>query len=276
PRTVRRRPRRLSRCPIQSAPYARASSGCSLQSWSLRKPGCWKATRPRRISRRPMPRPEATPSWCPAIGDLLSPSEHHSQPRAEAPAAVPSREAHAHTVARETTRRRAIAHGHQPRTEKDMHAQFHVRKQSCLLTTLLALVPASAQGQTSAPEPAAQPAGKVTIPPVVVTAPPKPKSAARKQPPAGAPAAPQLLPAAVTRPQLPGQQIAPGLPAQAAGQTVTTIDRDRMTETRAFTIGDVLQESPGVSIKQGNGPRDMGISIRGSNARNGFGVRNVQ
>ena len=49
-----------------------------------------------------------------------------------------------------------------------------------------------------------------------------------------------------------------------------------MSDTRAFTIGDVLQESPGVSIKQGNGPRDMGVSIRGSNARNGFGVRNIQ
>ncbi|MBF3264185.1 TonB-dependent receptor plug domain-containing protein, partial [Pseudomonas aeruginosa] len=28
-------------------------------------------------------------------------------------------------------------------------------------------------------------------------------------------------------------------------------------------------------IKQGNGPRDFGISIRGSNARNGFGIRNL-
>ena len=28
-------------------------------------------------------------------------------------------------------------------------------------------------------------------------------------------------------------------------------------------------------MKQGNGPRDMGISIRSSNARNGFGVRNI-
>jgi hypothetical protein len=37
----------------------------------------------------------------------------------------------------------------------------------------------------------------------------------------------------------------------------------------------LLQESPGVSFKQGNGPRDLGISIRGSNARNGFGIRNI-
>jgi iron complex outermembrane receptor protein len=35
------------------------------------------------------------------------------------------------------------------------------------------------------------------------------------------------------------------------------------------------RERPGISIKQGNGPRDMGISIRGSNARNGFAIRNI-
>jgi iron complex outermembrane receptor protein len=44
----------------------------------------------------------------------------------------------------------------------------------------------------------------------------------------------------------------------------------------AFSIGDILTNSPGISIKQGNGPRDVGISIRGSNARNTFGVRNIQ
>ena len=37
----------------------------------------------------------------------------------------------------------------------------------------------------------------------------------------------------------------------------------------------LLRDSPGISIKQGNGPRDFGISIRGSNARNGFGIRNL-
>ena len=40
-------------------------------------------------------------------------------------------------------------------------------------------------------------------------------------------------------------------------------------------MADVLRESPGISVKQGNGPRDIGISIRGSNARNGFGIRNL-
>ena len=61
-----------------------------------------------------------------------------------------------------------------------------------------------------------------------------------------------------------------------AGQTLTSIDQSRFENSPAFSIGQVLQYSPGVSIKQGNGPRDVGISIRGSNARNGFGVRNIQ
>jgi iron complex outermembrane receptor protein len=60
-----------------------------------------------------------------------------------------------------------------------------------------------------------------------------------------------------------------------AGQTETTLDRSRWDDRPAFSVGDVLRESPGISVKQGNGPRDIGISIRGSNARNGFGIRNL-
>jgi iron complex outermembrane recepter protein len=60
-----------------------------------------------------------------------------------------------------------------------------------------------------------------------------------------------------------------------AGQTQTTIDRSQFDNRPAFSVADVLRESPGISVKQGNGPRDIGISIRGSNARNGFGIRNL-
>jgi iron complex outermembrane receptor protein len=60
-----------------------------------------------------------------------------------------------------------------------------------------------------------------------------------------------------------------------SGQTATTIDRGQFDNRPAFSVGDVLRDSPGISIKQGNGPRDLGISIRGSNARNGFGIRNL-
>ena len=61
----------------------------------------------------------------------------------------------------------------------------------------------------------------------------------------------------------------------AHGQTETTIDRSQFDNRPAFSVADVLRESPGISVKQGNGPRDIGISIRGSNARNGFGIRNL-
>lgn len=60
-----------------------------------------------------------------------------------------------------------------------------------------------------------------------------------------------------------------------AGQTQTTIDRSQFENRPSFSVSDVLRDSPGISVKQGNGPRDFGISIRGSNARNGFGIRNM-
>jgi iron complex outermembrane recepter protein len=154
-------------------------------------------------------------------------------------------------------------------------------------------VPAAQQAATA---PVAVTPGQVVIQPVEVTAPkqpvavkPKPAPVQPSQQQAVAPrpaiapttalAAPPAPVPIISPPAIPAlaqTQTAPGLPAQAAGQPVTTIDRDRLSETRAFSVGDVLQESPGISVKQGNGPRDMGVSIRGSNARNGFGVRNIQ
>jgi iron complex outermembrane receptor protein len=78
-------------------------------------------------------------------------------------------------------------------------------------------------------------------------------------------------------------QVAPITPTAArealnqapAGQTATTVDRSQFDNRPSFSVGDVLRDSPGISVKQGNGPRDIGISIRGSNARNGFGIRNL-
>ncbi|MBR0739518.1 TonB-dependent receptor [Bradyrhizobium liaoningense] len=66
-----------------------------------------------------------------------------------------------------------------------------------------------------------------------------------------------------------------GLNQAPAGQTATTIDRSQFDNRPAFSVSDVLRDSPGISVKQGNGPRDFGISIRGSNARNGFAIRNL-
>ena len=59
------------------------------------------------------------------------------------------------------------------------------------------------------------------------------------------------------------------------GQTFTTIQGKDFENMPLLSIRELLQYSPGVSFKQGNGPRDIVISIRGSSARNGFGVRNI-
>src|SRR4029077_2531129 len=120
----------------------------------------------------------------------------------------------------------------------------------------------------TAPKPAAPVAGPRPVaapsPPTAVTAPPR-RTALRTRragPPApvAPPQPPQPLPNVVTQP---------------AAQTVTTVSQERIRDAPAFSVEDLLQESPGVSFKQGNGPRDIGISIRGSNARNTFGIRNI-
>ncbi|MGJ0424620.1 TonB-dependent receptor family protein [Methylocystis sp.] len=59
------------------------------------------------------------------------------------------------------------------------------------------------------------------------------------------------------------------------GQTFTTIQGKDFENMPLLSVREMLQYSPGVSFKQGNGPRDIVISIRGSSARNGFGVRNI-
>jgi iron complex outermembrane recepter protein len=147
--------------------------------------------------------------------------------------------------------------------------------------------PAEANPPTE-PAPAA-----VGVPEVVVSAPrPKPARAA----PAAPASAPRRVIAAVspptsTRPAAAPAATQPGAPAASQGtaaseggpgalpkppgQTITTVSGERIKDSPAFTVKDLLQESPGVNFKQGNGPRDIGISIRGSNARNGFGIRNI-
>jgi iron complex outermembrane recepter protein len=124
-----------------------------------------------------------------------------------------------------------------------------------------------------------------TLPEVVVTAPTE--KAAPRRPTAARPAVaragrfatgrtpPKVTSGGPGGPPGPNTSAGPGGIAQAPGQTLTAINRDQFDDRRVFTIGNVLQDSPGISIKQGNGPRDVGISIRGSNARNGFGIRNI-
>src|SRR6185312_8493114 len=97
----------------------------------------------------------------------------------------------------------------------------------------------------------------VKIPQVVVTAPDaakKRKSTQTKSAPATnspiVPVAQQLSPVQL-------QSTPTGL-QNPAGQTVTNLDSGRTENVPVFSVGDILKESPGLSIKQGNGPRDMG------------------
>lgn len=68
------------------------------------------------------------------------------------------------------------------------------------------------------------------------------------------------------------------LPATGAdkGQANSRVDAASVRSTPATTVADFLRLVPGVAVIQGNGPRDIGVSIRGSNARNSFGARNIQ
>jgi iron complex outermembrane receptor protein len=69
---------------------------------------------------------------------------------------------------------------------------------------------------------------------------------------------------------------APPLTLRPTGQAVATVTRDLFKDQPDVTIADVLDLVPGVSVIQGNGPRDVSVSVRGSNDRQSYGVRNIQ
>lgn len=128
-------------------------------------------------------------------------------------------------------------------------------------------------------------AAQQALPPVTVDAPqaPRPKPVTRSSSRSSTaaarstrPAAPNVAVGAASQGKTTAASAArDGLNQAPAGQTATTIDRSQFDNRPSFSVSDVLRDSPGISIKQGNGPRDFGISIRGSNARNGFGIRNL-
>ena len=139
-----------------------------------------------------------------------------------------------------------------------------------VLGSALSLVPSAAEAQTSLPAVTVEAPRGTTARPAARK--PAVRSSARTQarPPSANPAPSASLTAGIT------PSVARALLYQApTGQTETTIDRSQFDNRPAFSVADVLRESPGISVKQGNGPRDIGISIRGSNARNGFGIRNL-
>lgn len=119
-----------------------------------------------------------------------------------------------------------------------------------------------------------------TLPGITVEAPRRAQASPRKKRSVahrGAPrSSPRPQPAVVARPSPVSTDAQLATLHQApTGQPQTTIGRDLFANRPSFSVADVLRDSPGISIKQGNGPRDFGISIRGSNARNGFAIRNL-
>jgi iron complex outermembrane recepter protein len=139
-----------------------------------------------------------------------------------------------------------------------------------VLGSALSLAPSTAEAQTALPAVTVEAPRAATARPAARK--PAVRSSARTQarPPSANPAPAASLTAGIT------PSVARALLYQApTGQTETTIDRSQFDNRPAFSVADVLRESPGISVKQGNGPRDIGISIRGSNARNGFGIRNL-
>lgn len=125
-----------------------------------------------------------------------------------------------------------------------------------------------------------------TLPSVTVQAPPNPKRAANPMKPTARTAASrqakrQAVPVARTaNVATAATNVTPSaardsLNQAPTGQTATTVDRSQFDNKPVFSVADLLGDSPGIDMKQGNGPRDIGISIRGSNARNGFGIRNI-
>jgi iron complex outermembrane receptor protein len=120
-----------------------------------------------------------------------------------------------------------------------------------------------------------------TLPPVTIEAPresrakpavQKPKaqsSSAKRQ------SRPPVATASAQTKNVTASAAAASLYQAPAGQTETTIDRSQFDNRPSFSVSDVLRDSPGISVKQGNGPRDIGISIRGSNARSTFAIRNI-
>ncbi|MFG5119111.1 TonB-dependent receptor family protein [Methylorubrum sp. POS3] len=76
-----------------------------------------------------------------------------------------------------------------------------------------------------------------------------------------------------------GVAAAPGAAAlpieRPVGQIVTAVGREAIANRPATSIGSVLLDSPGVTVRQGNGGRDVVISIRGNNARSTGVTRNM-
>ena len=63
---------------------------------------------------------------------------------------------------------------------------------------------------------------------------------------------------------------------QPVAQTITSVGRQDFKDSPNLDISSAMSLVPGVTTISGNGPRDVFISIRGSNNTSAYGIRNVQ
>ncbi|OUJ15208.1 TonB-dependent receptor domain-containing protein [Acetobacter sp. DsW_063] len=63
--------------------------------------------------------------------------------------------------------------------------------------------------------------------------------------------------------------------ARPTGQTTYSAERSDFANRSAQTAADMMATIPGVTVMQGNGPRDTVISVRGSGARQSYGLKNL-
>lgn len=60
------------------------------------------------------------------------------------------------------------------------------------------------------------------------------------------------------------------------GRAIGKVEREDIENSRAFSLKELVEAAPGLTARQGNGPRDVNISIRGAGAKQNFGVRNIK
>jgi iron complex outermembrane recepter protein len=140
-----------------------------------------------------------------------------------------------------------------------------------VLCSALILAPSNTRAQTTLPAVTVD-APRATAAKPVARRRPSVRSSARTQ---ARPTVVIATPAASQAARVTPSEARASLSQAPNGQIQTTVDRSQFDNRPSFSAADVLRDSPGISVKQGNGPRDFGISIRGSNARNGFGIRNL-
>ena len=63
---------------------------------------------------------------------------------------------------------------------------------------------------------------------------------------------------------------------RAEGVTISATERSETTEQPTRHFRESLESLPGVVVRQGNGPRDFNINIRGQGAKQAFGIRNLK